>query len=141
MWKIEELLQIIKGEVEAREISDVLKVNEMKYLDITHQSAAGNMGTASSLTVKDHGPGRRKCVYCGEDHYLASCEKVKDLSTRKDLIKRDRRCFICLAQGHHAAQCHSVKRCRKCNNRHHQSVCEMTAQRHNKQRKTPQTVP
>ena len=128
VWKIEELLQIIKGEVEAREISDAVKVNEKKYLDITHKSAAGNMGTASSLTVRDHGPGRRKCVYCGEDHYSASCEKVKDVSTRKDLIKRDGRCFICLAKGHRAAQCRSMKRCRKCNNRHHQSLCEMTTQ-------------
>ena len=125
VWRIEDLLHIIKAEVEAREISDAVKVNERKYTDITHKSGTGNIGTASSLTVRDQGAGRRKCVYCGEDHYSASCERVKDVSVRRDLIRKDGRCFICLAKGHRAAQCRSTKRCRKCNNRHHQSLCEV----------------
>jgi len=64
---------LIKGEVEARKISDVVKINERKYLEVTHKSSAASVGTASSLTVRDQGPLRKKCVYCGEDHYSASC--------------------------------------------------------------------
>jgi len=124
VWKIDELLHIIKGEVQAREISDAVKVNERKIADITRKGG-GNFGTSASLTVGQQGPGRRNCVYCGEDHYSASCEKIKDVSVRKDLIRKEGRCFICLAKGHRAAQCRSPKRCRKCNNRHHQSLCEV----------------
>ena len=130
VWKIDELIGIIKGEVEAREISDAVRVNERKYTDMTHKSGISSSGTASSLTVtsREQGPGRRKCVFCGDDHYSSSCEKIKDVSVRRDLIRKDGRCFICLAKGHRAAQCRSPKRCRKCNNRHHQSLCEETQQ-------------
>jgi len=71
---------LIKGEVEAREISDAMKINERGYLEATHKSSAASVGTASSLTVRDQGPWRKKRVYCGEAHYSASCEKVKDVS-------------------------------------------------------------
>jgi len=109
VWKIDELLHIIKGEVQAREISDAVKVNERKITDIT-QKGGGNFGTSASLTVGQQGPGRRKCVYCEEDHYSAPCEKIKDVSVRKNLIRKDGRCFICLAQYY------SPKPCCKCNN-------------------------
>jgi len=47
--------------------------------------------------------GEENMFYCGEDHYSASCEKIKDMPVRKDLIRRDGRCFICLAKEHSAA--------------------------------------
>ena len=31
---------------------------------------------------------------------------------------------MCLAKGHRATQCHSSKRCCKCDHRHHPSICE-----------------
>ena len=33
-------------------------------------------------------------------------------------------CFICLKAYHHAKDCESTKRCRLCNRKHHQSICD-----------------
>ena len=79
VWKIEELLQIIKGEIEAREISDAMKTNERRSTEVTPKGA--NLGTASSLVTRDQGSGNKThCVYYGEDHYSASCKKVTEIS-------------------------------------------------------------
>ena len=37
-----------------------------------------------------------KCVYCTERHFSASCCKVTDIKARKDILSRDKRCFMCL---------------------------------------------
>ena len=113
VWKIEELLQIIKVEVKVREISDAMKTSERRSTEVTPRGA--NLRTASSLVIRDQGSGRKiRYVYCGEEHYSASCEKVTEISSCKDIFKRDGRCFVCLSKGHRAVQCHGTKGCRKC---------------------------
>lgn len=62
------------------------------------------------------------CVYCSGKHFSASCESVTEISVRKAILKRDRRCFTCLRQGHNVEQCD--KSCRKCKRKHHQSICQ-----------------
>ena len=41
---------------------------------------------------------------------------------RKDILRRDGRCFVCLQFGHRGSQC--SWQCRQCNGKHHQSICE-----------------
>ena len=47
---------------------------------------------------------------------------------------------MCLARGHRAAQCHSSKRCHKCNHRHHQSLCEIDNSAQNSEGTSPQAM-
>ena len=49
------------------------------------------------------------------------------LTERKEILRRDNRCFVCLQVGHRANQCHPSKKCRRCEGRHHQSICEKSA--------------
>ncbi len=63
-----------------------------------------------------------KCAFCGKPHYSASCEAVTKLSDQKDILRKDGRCFVCLQFGHRASQC--SRKCRQCNGKHHQSICE-----------------
>ena len=56
VWKVEELLNIIKGEVEAREISDSMRANERKPEPAYYRN---NSSTASALTVRDSTSGGR----------------------------------------------------------------------------------
>ena len=53
----------------------------------------------------------------------ASCEKVLDINTRKQMLKRDNRCFVCLGKNHRPDQCEPTKSCRRCRGKHHQSIC------------------
>ena len=63
-----------------------------------------------------------KCLYCTERHFSASCSKVTDINARKDILRREKRCFLCLKKGHLLDQCD--KSCRNCKRRHHQSICQ-----------------
>ena len=75
-----------------------------------------------------HLPSRRgpmKCVYCGGSHYSASCEDVIDPNARFEILKRDRRCYVCLKPDHQSSSCN--KSCRRCRGNHHQSICCQTA--------------
>ena len=63
------------------------------------------------------------CVFCKQQHFSASCETVKDINQRKNILLRDRRCFTCLKTGHLSKNCRSTRKCRKCSgNHHHQYV-------------------
>ena len=64
-------------------------------------------------------------LYCKGEHHSAPCETITGVPARKEALKKEGRCFVCLARGHRATQCRSSKRCRKCNHRHHQSLCEI----------------
>ena len=88
------LLEVIRQEVEAHEISDGVKTNLEK------PKPNGNRLTSSTLSSNDgtRPPARVnqiKFVYCGGVHYSASCESVNDMQSYFEIFKRDRRCFAC----------------------------------------------
>ena len=53
VWELEELLQVIKVEVEAREISDAIKVHEVRHSDMPRKNV---QPTASTLMMREHNP-------------------------------------------------------------------------------------
>ena len=70
-WKIDELLQAIKREVEVREASKRIKTNENK----SRPYSRPNPGSASALTARSNESFKLQCVYCkGEHHYSTSCD-------------------------------------------------------------------
>ncbi|XP_068697018.1 uncharacterized protein [Montipora foliosa] len=95
VWKIDELLDTVKGEVEAREASEAVKTREVPLR-------------------KPPNPG---------GHYSASCTKVQQTKERRDILQRNNRYFICLKTGHDAKNCFKTKRCRHCDGKHYQSIC------------------
>ena len=83
-----------------------------------------NPPSAAALTAQARPGGGVTCIFCKEGHYSASCTKVQDVQLRKELLRRERRCFSCLSVGHKVSHCTSSRRCRNCNRRHHQSICD-----------------
>ena len=140
VWDVEELLQVIKREVEAREISEGVKIHETKNIDSNKRNFPP---TASALVVRDsRSSGTKKCcVYCKGDHYSASCERVNSRVNRREVLMKEGRCFLCLSSGHRANQCNSTRRCRKCNRRHHQSICKRGTTQHVGTEDTQDTAP
>ena len=45
---------------------------------------------------------------------------------RKDILRRDNRCFTCLGMGHCITRCESKESCTRCHRRHRQSICEVS---------------
>ena len=121
VWKIDELLGIIKKEVEAREASERIKADQ----HVRQQSSKwqGHKPTAGSFLSKDDQNYTVRCAYCKELHYSASCTKVTDPEKRQDILRNTNRCFNCLRVGHRVFNCQSSKGCRHCKQKHHQSIC------------------
>ena len=118
-WKIDELLQAIKREIEVREASERIKTNDNKSPPYSRP----NSGSASALTARSNESFKLQCVYCKGEHYSASCDIVKDARERKDILRQNDRCFNCIRKGHQVKDCTVNKNCRHCNKRHHQSIC------------------
>ena len=71
----------------------------------------------------------RKCAPgCGlrykEEHPPSQCTKVTNIKARMDILRKFAKCFVCLQGGHVAKKCNSSYACRKCDGRHHISICE-----------------
>ena len=62
------------------------------------------------------------CVFCKGPHSAHTCNVVTDHQQRLEIVKRDNLCFNCLAH-HKVSNCTSRFRCRKCQRRHHTSLC------------------
>ena len=117
-WELDELIQIFKEELEARERASVLQSSpkdstQKQIFKPKFQSAAFLF--AGGLTPT--------CTYCQRPHTSNSCSTVTDINERKEILKRSGRCFICLRKNHVARDCKSKTKCFKCDKRHHISIC------------------
>ena len=128
VWEINELLKVIQAEVEAREMSDTMKIQKRKGTETTFTPKRGfSPGTANSLFARSGDGSGIRCAFCNGEHY-SETKFRKEIQTRKNILIRDKRCFWCLSVGHRANQCPRKKKCRVCDRTdHHQSVCEMSS--------------
>ena len=71
---------------------------------------------------------QRTCIYCDDpSHSTFSCDKINDITRRKQIISEKRLCFNCMGKGHTSGECRNPKRCQKCKGKHHTSICTKTA--------------
>lgn len=121
VWEIDSLLDLIQSEIDAREMSEKIKaaIEQVKH-PLSSKTLLPTAGTFFGATSNTEST-VPKCVYCTERHFSASCSKVTDNNARKDILRRNKRCFMCL-KGHLVDQCD--KSCRNCKGRHHQSICQ-----------------
>ena len=127
-WDIEELLRVLKGEIESREMCYFMSSTTPcpKKDNSRHDNTIGKSVdefTAASLVTdtKKSFP----CVFCKRDNHSASrCTVITDTKARKSILRNKGRCFLCLRSSHVARECKSNYRCVKCNSRHHVSICE-----------------
>ena len=80
----------------------------------TTSALLSNGGYVSSVT----------CSFCRNKHLSAKCPLVTEPAARKEILKKQGQCFVCLTKGHMSRECRSNVRCFNCNNRHHNSICE-----------------
>ena len=130
VWDMSELLEVIRQEVEAREISEGVKtnVNLEKVNPKPQRTPTANALLSQDGTQTSPLKGIQvKCAYCKGGHFSASCESVTDPKARFEILKRDGRCFVCLSLDHQSTSCE--KNCRRCNGNHHQSICRRQTHR------------
>ena len=131
--ELNSIKELLKVEVEALEARFSLKTHEFenrKSWERNRVNGGKNNVTGTFLNNSNSQNGNIICVFCSKPHFSASCEEVKDFGKRREIIIRNRRCFLCLKRGHGASECNRSVQCRKCKKRHYQSICNVN--------KTPQ---
>ena len=116
VWKIDELMEALRVELEARERIQNSKVKSR------FNSTANDRSTVDNLLVES-GP---ICAYCSRKHYSDQCRTVTDIEARKKLLRSENRCYLCTRKGHLSNKCLSKRNCFKCKGKHHTSICLQT---------------
>ena len=86
-------------------------------------SKLSNYQASSRTSASGSRNNNKSCLFCQGNHPLFRCTKVTDPKIRKDLIFKNRLCFICLDNSHIASKCTSNYTCKKCEGRHNISIC------------------
>ena len=122
VWEIDELMSLLRKEVEAREATEMIKLHQVKNpLNSGFRNPPQTPPTAAALLASGSSV---RCVYCHEAHYSASCTKFQTPRERKEILIKSGRCFNCLKANHKSRECESLKTCRHCKRKHHQSICD-----------------
>ena len=67
------------------------------------------------------------CAFCSQAHASRLCPVVTEIDKRVAILKRDNKCFNCLASNHSAKKCRSRYTCYHCKAKHHSSICTTQA--------------
>ena len=92
VWKIDELLDTIKGEVEALQASEAVKTQEVPLRKPPNpgSNSSRSIPTANALFTTEGKEFQIRCVYCNGEHYSASCTKVQQTKERRDILQMRR---------------------------------------------------
>ena len=122
IWNLERLMIYFNDELSAIEscklVSSEKRPDYGKRSNNTDDFKSSCLQTSSENKV-------RICVYCKSGDHLASrCNSVTNVSTRKTILRKQGRCFVCLDTGHLMRNCQSKYTCNKCKKKHHISLCD-----------------
>ena len=126
-WDLDILLKAFDSEIEARERCEPIGTNPSDFFTpkrpFPSQTNKGKeVPTGATLTNQSEQP--VSCTFCKQSHPSASCGTVTDISARRNLLKQQGRCFVCLQRNHLARNCSPSKVCRICSGKHHMSICK-----------------
>ena len=88
-WRINDLLRIVKQEVEARKASEGAAVSPVRVPAQSGRSPPFN-STASSLVTSNR---KLQCVNCSGKHFSASYSKIITVKDRRDILLKSGQCF------------------------------------------------
>ena len=124
IWKINEVMNIIEKEIEAREVVKKFGVAENKKSEKAIKPRSSSpAGTTKSFVAKEEKSRKIQCYFCKKEHFAESCRAVTDVKKRIEILNKAKRCLNCFKFGHQAKVCYSEKRCQNCNGKHNTAVC------------------
>ncbi|XP_065639882.1 uncharacterized protein LOC124815319 [Hydra vulgaris] len=68
-----------------------------------------------------------KMNFCNKNHFSNKCLSVTDREIRKNMLRKQGRCFICMERGHISKNCKVSYKCVKCNGNHNVSICNSSS--------------
>ena len=127
-WDLDVLLKAFDSEIEARERCEIVRANvsdsvaSRKSMSGRAVKGQSNLPSAAALVNQSEKP--ISCTYCKQGHPSVMCTIITDINARRNLLKQQGRCFVCLRRNHVARNCASSSVCHDCSGRHHSSICD-----------------
>ena len=107
IWQLDDMLKILKREVEAKERSF-------------------SIGTSSEFEPEERDRNYTTSAYLNSslenNHPASKCLKVTNMAAGKQILHQKGMCFICFNSDHLPKMCKSSYKCRKCKGKHHISI-------------------
>ena len=126
-WDINGLLETFRTELEVREHCEVVSTKsnqrDQGHGSYNNRQRARPISAAALITTNKR---QLTCTFCKQGHASSSCNIIPDIGARKNVLRREGRCFICLKRSHVARNCSANIKCHECVQRHHVSVCTQT---------------
>jgi len=118
VWTLDKVLEYFNDELRAQENCASNFSNQNSSVE---RQSKGNYSAIGLHAQASKG----MCIFCKKQHPSAKCRTVTNVSSRKGILRKERRCFLCLEENHSVRDCTSKYVCRKCNTgNHHISICE-----------------
>ena len=97
-WDLDNLLQVLKDELEARERVGltVEKSQNSETKNSPHKSNYSKQATVSALFLGGKQKSLIKCTYCHQSHASANCQLFNTVQARREFLKCNGNCFVCL---------------------------------------------
>lgn len=112
-WTVNSIMKELEDEVKAREHSSMTPKNNG---DRRHPRLTGTTLLTGSRNAT--------CCYCNRrGHSPETCHTVDKIDSRRDLLRKEGRCYTCLYKGHISVDCRGGHKCSACKGRHHVSIC------------------
>ena len=123
-WTLADLRMQLRHEVETRETSNLGQSD--KEVSAPNPPFNSKFPTAGALFSGALGGENSKndCTFCDGPHPSDSCKIVPAVDQRLEILRNQKRCFMCFKKGHMSKSCYSKKRCSRCNGKHHSASCK-----------------
>ena len=118
-WNLKDILSEFHKELQLRE--QCLVSN--KESRPSNQRGELPPSTSASLFTDNRQSPRVWCSFCNQNHQSSKCNVVTSTESRKEVLKKKGKCFLCLKQGHLARNCQAHMKCLKCQGAHHVAIC------------------
>ena len=119
VWDLLSLIEIFKEELFARERIEAIDNTENSFEGenlFTAQTLANHSYKNTRLNKSDRE--KQVCVYCqSKNHISTRCVNVKNVETRKNILRSSGRCYLCLNKGHRIQHCKVKYACAKCSSK------------------------
>ena len=117
-WNLTKILELLNEELKTRETVNV----EGKNVD--WNEILPFMGLSLVLGARGTSHQSMKYCFCKGSHCSDKCNVVTDAVARKEFLRKEDRCFLCLLPGHISGNCQKSKRCFYCKSSHNSAICE-----------------
>ncbi|CAB3997663.1 Hypothetical predicted protein [Paramuricea clavata] len=124
-WNLNTLLENFREELENRERCEGIQALSFRDGRNFNEQRGGRKYSNTPFTAAALMTSKTtiNCSFCQKEHTSASCFVVTDIEARKQILRKQGRCFLCLKRNHIARDCESRYMCKYCSGKHHVSLC------------------